>query len=73
MLVDLAWAYWDWFLTVLRNLTGIELPSFLDIGTTLKGHVARTGHGRRCNWLASPRSGMRCAIGSLLRGLTRAG
>lgn len=35
-LVDLAWNLWDWALTVLRNLTGIEIPNFLDIDT-LKG------------------------------------
>ena len=70
-LVDLAWNLWDWFLTVLRNLTGIELPSFLDIDT-LKGlwHDFEDAWAA-INWLSLTAlwDALR-AIGSLLRGLT---
>lgn len=70
-LVDLAWNLWDWFLTVLRNLTGIDLPSFLDIDT-LKGlwHDFEDAWAA-INWLSLTAlwDALR-AIGSLLRGLT---
>jgi hypothetical protein len=70
-LVDLAWNLWDWFLTVLRNLTGIELPSFLDIDT-LKGlwHDFEDAWAA-INWLSLTAlwDALR-ALGSLLRGLT---
>jgi hypothetical protein len=70
-LVDLAGNLWDWFLTVLRNLTGIELPSFLDIDT-LKGlwHDFEDAWAA-INWLSLTAlwDALR-AIGSLLRGLT---
>jgi len=70
-LVDLAWNLWDWFLTVLRNLTGIELPSFLDIDT-LKGlwHDFEDAWAA-INWLSLTAlwDALR-ALGGLLRGLT---
>lgn len=70
-LVDLAWNLWDWLLTVLRNLTGIELPNFLDFDTLKELWHDFEAAWAAINWLSLTAiwDALR-AIGSLLRGVT---
>lgn len=51
-IVDLAGSLWDWFLTVLRNLTGIELPSFFDGSVIKAAWHAFTEAWDGINWLS---------------------
>ena len=70
-LVDLGSNLADWALTVLRNLTGIELPSFLDLDTLKEVWHDFETEWAAINWasLTALWSALR-AIGNLLRGAT---
>ena len=70
-LVDLGSNLWDWAMTVLRNITGIELPDFLDLDVLKGAWQAFTDAWAAINWLSLTAlwDALR-ALGSLLRGLT---
>lgn len=69
-LVDLGSNLWDWAMTVLRNITGIELPDFLDLDVLKDLWHAFTEAWGDINWLSLTAIwSALSAIGSLLRGV----
>lgn len=70
-LVDLGSNLWDWAMTVLRNITGIELPDFLDLDVLKGVWQGFTDEWEAINWLSLTAIwSALSAIGSLLRGVT---
>lgn len=70
-LVDLGSNLWDWAMTVLRNITGIELPSFLEFDDLKEAWGIFTGEWGDINWLSLTAIwDALTAIGGLLRRLT---